>query len=91
MFLYGWGISTGDPDMVMYNKFHSATHGRSGNYTRYKNPELEKIVDKARQVIDPVKRKAMYKKAAKMVIANPPWVFFKQEVMLVGKSKSSKV
>ncbi len=90
MFLYGWGISTGDPDMVMYNKFHSATHGRSGNYTRYKNPELEKIVDKARQVIDPVKRKAMYKKAAKMVIDNPPWVFFKQEVMLVGKSKKLK-
>ena len=90
MFLYGWGVSTGDPDMVMYNKFHSATHGRSGNYTRYKNPELEKIVDKARQVIDPVKRKAMYKEAAKLVIADPPWVFFKQEVMLVGKSKKLK-
>jgi peptide/nickel transport system substrate-binding protein len=90
MYLYGWGVSTGDPDMVMYNKFHSATHGRSGNYSRYKNPAYEAVIDKARQVTDEGKRKAMYKKAAKMLLADPPWIFFKQEVMLVGKSKKLK-
>ncbi|MDP7503771.1 MAG: ABC transporter substrate-binding protein [Nitrospinota bacterium] len=90
MFFYGWGASTGDADMVMYQKFHSNNHGRSGNYTRYKNPAYEKVVVKARQLIDPAARKALYKKAAKMLMDDPPWIFFKQEVMLVGKSKKLK-
>ena len=90
MYLYGWGASTGDADMVMYQKFHSNTHGKSGNYSRYKNPPYEKLVEKARRITDPAQRKALYKKAAKLLIEDPPHVFFKQEVMLVGKSKKLK-
>lgn len=90
MFFYGWGASTGDADMVMYQKFHSSNHGRSGNYTRYSNPAYEKVVVKARQIVDPAARKVLYLKAAKMLHDNPPWIFFKQEVMIVGKSKKLK-
>jgi len=90
MYFYGWGASTGDADMVMYQKFHSKNFGKSGNYSRYKNPAYEKVVVEARQLTDPAARKKLYLKAAKMLMDNPPWVFFKQEVMLVGKSSKLK-
>ncbi len=90
IFFYGFGAGLGDGDTVLYNKFHSSNWGRKGNYTRYKNPDMEKLVEEARGVTDPAKRKALYKKAAKIVIDDAPWLFFKQEMMLVGKNKKLK-
>ncbi|MEE9256036.1 MAG: hypothetical protein V3V56_02580, partial [bacterium] len=90
IYFYGWGVMSGDPDIVYYNKFHSVNWGRKGNYSRYKNPEVDDLVIKARKEVDPVKRKSLYLKITKIVLKDAPWLFFKQEVMLVGKSKKLK-
>lgn len=90
IYFYGWGAMSGDPDMIFFNKFHSKNHGRKGNYSRYSNPEVDKLVEAARQELDSKKRKQMYDNLAKMVLHDAPWLFFKQEVMLVGKSKKLK-
>ena len=81
---------SGDADMAMFFKFHSSMHGRQGNYSRYKNPEVDRLLMKARSSIDPAERKALYKKTASLVVRDAPWLFFKQEVMLVGKTKKLK-
>ncbi|MEK6709136.1 MAG: ABC transporter substrate-binding protein [Nitrospinota bacterium] len=87
MYFYGWGVVTGDADMALYYKFHSSMWGPPGNYDRYKNPQVDKRLDEARQEIDAAKRKAIYKEVAKQVVEDAPWVFFKQEEMLCGQSK----
>ncbi len=90
IYFYGWGAMSGDPDMIFFNKFHSKNHGRKGNYSRYNNPAVDKLVDQARQEVGTAKREKMYFQLAKMVLKDAPWLFFKQEVMLVGKSKKLK-
>ncbi len=90
MYFYGWGVISGDPDVAMFFKYHSSMHGRQGNYTRYKNAKVDDFLQRARSSIDKKMRKSLYKKAAKQVIKDAPWIFFKQEVMLVGKSKKLK-
>jgi len=87
VYFYGWGVMSGDADMAMYFKFHSSMWGAQGNYDRYKNPVVDKLLEQARSTVDAGKRKALYKEAVKVVIQDAPWVFLKQEVMLVGKSK----
>jgi peptide/nickel transport system substrate-binding protein len=90
IYFYGWGVMSGDPDMVFYNKYHSKNWGRKGNYSRYKNPVVDDLVIKARKEVSPAKRKSLYMKITKIVLKDAPWLFFKQEVMLVGKSKKLK-
>ncbi len=90
IYFYGWGTTTGDADMAMYFKFHSSMWGRSGNYSRYKNPKVDKLLEEGRKELDSAKRKAIYLKAAKQVTEDAPWIFFKQEMMLCGKSKKLK-
>jgi peptide/nickel transport system substrate-binding protein len=90
IYFYGWGALTGDPDIIMYNKFHSKNHGRKGNYSRYTNPKVDKLIEQARMETDSAKRKKMYFELSRMILKDAPWLFFKQEVMLVGKSKKLK-
>ena len=48
--------------------FSSFVHPPKGlNTTFYKNPKYDRAVGGARQIMDPVKRKALYKQAATML------------------------
>ncbi len=51
------GTSSGDPDFVTYNLFHT---GGSGNYGGYSNPTVDAALDVGRQSNDDAERKAAY-------------------------------
>ena len=68
LYLIGWGwpIYDADPYLLVY--FSSFVHPPKGlNTTFYTNPEYDKAVGAAQQVMDPAKRKALYKEAGTML------------------------
>jgi peptide/nickel transport system substrate-binding protein len=50
------GNGLDDPDQTLYENF---TCGAEGNYDRYCNPELDRMVDRQSMEFDPVKRKEL--------------------------------
>lgn len=63
LFIGGWGNATGDGDYNQYSIFHSASQGPPGNHFYYSNPEVDKIIEAARQETDEAKRLELYEKA----------------------------
>jgi ABC-type transport system substrate-binding protein len=53
----------------------------------YSNPEIDKLADQARGELDPVKRKALYKKIALILRDDPPWIVLFQYEDLYATSK----
>lgn len=56
----GWGNATGDGDYNQYSLFHSASQGPPGNHFYYSNPEVDKMIEEARQETDETKRLKLY-------------------------------
>jgi peptide/nickel transport system substrate-binding protein len=67
-----------DPDGLFYILFHSKGYANS---TKYSNPELDALLDKARALTDPEARKPLYKEAQAIMTRDLPYVplFFSLE------------
>ena len=67
-----------DPDGLFYILFHSKGYANS---TKYSNPELDAILDKARALTDVEARKPLYKEAQAIMTRDLPYVplFFSLE------------
>jgi peptide/nickel transport system substrate-binding protein len=74
-YLFGWGVSTGDPDQLMWEHYHSKAVKR----TMYSNPEVDRLLDEARVILDEEKVKAIYYKAQEIVWDECPWIFTYQQ------------
>ncbi|MED1949613.1 glutathione ABC transporter substrate-binding protein [Brevibacillus centrosporus] len=70
----GWGNATGDGDSVQYSVFHSKSFGDAGNHTFYSNPEVDKLIEAARQEQDPAKRNEIYAKVQEIELNDAPMV-----------------
>ncbi|MEE9351139.1 MAG: peptide-binding protein [Thiotrichaceae bacterium] len=69
----GWssGIETD-----IYQMFHSSQTKTNGdNYINYKNPELDKYIDKARGIVDEDKRMPLWREAEKVMYEDQPYTF----------------
>jgi peptide/nickel transport system substrate-binding protein len=74
LFLTGWSGDNGDPDNFVGALFNSKGQPVSDT-SRYKNPEVDKMMDEAAAVSDPKKRLAMYKTIQRQIFDDAPWVF----------------
>nr|WP_185907838.1 glutathione ABC transporter substrate-binding protein [Psychrobacillus soli] len=74
MFISGWGNATGDGDYNQYNLFHSSSHGPAGNSFYYDNPEVDNIIEQARQATDSDERKALYEKVLQIELDEAVYV-----------------
>jgi len=72
--LAGWQGDNGDPDNFLYTFFSSASIGAE-NYSRYENPEVDDLLNQAKEVSDQEERKALYQKAEQLIVDDAPWVF----------------
>jgi peptide/nickel transport system substrate-binding protein len=67
LFILGWS-STPDADEALYALFHSENKGHAGNRSFYGNPEVDALLDKARESTDPAVRIPLYERAQEIII-----------------------
>ena len=77
MFILGWGNTTGDPDETITSLYHTDNAGNNGNRAFYSNPELDEILDNARQETDEAAREQMYIEAQEIIIEEAPSIFIR--------------
>ena len=70
-----WMADYVDPDNFLHVLFHSSNHGSRGNYSRYANPEVDRLLDEARRERDWGKRIALYRRAEQIIVDEAPWLF----------------
>lgn len=77
-----------DPDAVLYRRFHSSSIPPKGVNANYNNPEMDKLLDAAREESDPTKRKALYSQAQKIIVRDVPIMIlsFKSEYLVGSKA-----
>ncbi len=75
LFQLGWVTMTGDGDFGLYASFHSGNIPPKGTqYPRYKNPEVDRLLDQARASFDAAVREAAYGKALEQITNDVVWV-----------------
>ena len=77
MFILGWSNSTGDPDNGISPLFHSDNMGDTGNRSFYNNPELDSILDEARQSTEESEREQLYMDAQQILVDEAPAIFIR--------------
>jgi len=86
MFRMGWVVDYMDPDNFLYVLLHSDNQGSKGNYSFYKNEEVDKLLAQARVETDWSKRMALYREAEQMIVEDAPWIFlFHYSTSLLGQ------
>ncbi len=74
-FRLGWTIDYPDPDGFLFTMFHSSNIGNGYNYCHYSNPEVDKLLNEARNETELVVRVPIYEKAEKIIVDDAPMVF----------------
>ncbi|MBK1858200.1 ABC transporter substrate-binding protein [Cerasicoccus arenae] len=74
--LIGWIGDNGDTDNFLATFFHSraAVPGSATNYSFYKNPEMDHLLDAARRVSNPTERTKLYNEALKVWSRDLPMI-----------------
>ncbi|OLC53262.1 MAG: hypothetical protein AUH92_06320 [Acidobacteria bacterium 13_1_40CM_4_69_4] len=76
MFRFGWYLDYPDADAILRPLLHSSNWGPAGNFGRYKNPEVDRLIDRALEVTDAKERADLYRRVERIaVMDDPPWIF----------------
>ncbi|MEW6408697.1 MAG: ABC transporter substrate-binding protein, partial [Nitrospirota bacterium] len=75
-FWLSWWADYPDPENFLFPVFHSSNWGAAGNRTRFKNTEVDKLIEKAQKAVDVKMRYKLYRDAELRIIEQVPWVFF---------------
>jgi peptide/nickel transport system substrate-binding protein len=88
LFFLGWGTTVQDAHFMMFPQFHSSQWPPIALCeTFYKNPEVDKAIEAARDNPDPKKRIEAYKNASKMIWDDAPMIFlYVQKYVVVHRS-----
>jgi peptide/nickel transport system substrate-binding protein len=81
-FLLGWSGRT-DPDGNLYIFMKT---GAPQNYGGYSNPEIDRLLDAARLTSDFTERKAIYEKAAEIILSEQPYLYLFHRRALIAHS-----
>ncbi|MBI2845117.1 MAG: peptide ABC transporter substrate-binding protein [Chloroflexi bacterium] len=71
MFLLGWGADYVDPQNFLEINFHSVSQG---NYTRYSQPEVDSLLEGAREEQDRERRLDLYRQAEEIIVQDVAWI-----------------
>lgn len=75
-FWISWWADYPDPENFLFPLFHSSNWGPGGNRTRFKDDEVDRIIEQAQREMNPENRYRLYEKAERRIIELAPWVFF---------------
>jgi len=76
MFWLSWWADYPDPEDFLFPLFHSSNMGPAGNRTRYKNPEVDRLIELGQAAGNEKERSIYYEKAEQLIVRDAPWVFF---------------
>lgn len=68
---YAWYADFPDPDNFLTILFHSLARY---NFSSYTNPEVDRLLERAKREIVPLKRIGMYRKAEELILDNAPLI-----------------
>jgi peptide/nickel transport system substrate-binding protein len=77
LYLYGWSVSTPDPERFLLPLFHSKS---SDNFGHYANPRMDELLEQARQPMDEARRLRTYREATRVLLADVPAVFLFHQI-----------
>ena len=80
--LYGWSVSTPDPERILFPLFHSKS---SDNFGHYSNPRVDELLDQARQPMDESRRVRLHQEATRLLLADVPAVFLYHQVTFAAQ------
>src|SRR5699024_7260632 len=86
MCVLGWSTVTGDADYGLYALFHSDNFGEPGTRTFTDDPELDDLLDQARQEPEPEKRQELYTEIQELLAENAPMLYIHHQELLLGVS-----
>ncbi|MGH7383019.1 MAG: ABC transporter substrate-binding protein [Candidatus Methylomirabilales bacterium] len=75
LFRLGWLADYPDPENFLTVLFHSRNKGSKGNLSRYVNPRVDALLDRADGGLDPAERTRLYREAEKIIVEDAPWIF----------------
>jgi len=76
MFRFGWNLEYPDADSILRTMLHSSNWGPAGNFYRYKNPAVDRLLDQALEVTDSAARADLYRKAERIAVMDDAvWLF----------------
>ena len=77
-----WRISPPDPDIGS-----QYMTGGAGNHYQYSNPEVDRLLQEARALADPAKRKPLYFKVQELIAEDVPvlWLYYPFEIRAISK------
>jgi peptide/nickel transport system substrate-binding protein len=88
LFIGGWGNATGDGDYNQYNLFHTASQGPPGNHFYYSKPEVDKLIEEARQETNEETRKQLYEQVMQMELDDAVYIPIRNYEHLAAYSKN---
>jgi peptide/nickel transport system substrate-binding protein/oligopeptide transport system substrate-binding protein len=74
-FYLAWIADYPDSENFLAPLFHSANWGPGGNRARYRNSEVDRLIELAQETIDPSKRIELYHRIERIIHHDSPWVF----------------
>ena len=72
MYLYGWSVSTPDPERFLFRLFHSKS---PDNFGRYGSGAVDDLLEQARQPMDEARRLRLYREATRTILTDIPALF----------------
>jgi peptide/nickel transport system substrate-binding protein len=89
MFMVGWSGDNGDPDNFVGEIFGSE-HIPITNMARFRNPDLDNVLQQARRESDHAKRVELYQQAQKMIVEGAPWIMVNSTLQVRAARKEVK-
>jgi len=74
MFYLSWWADYPDPENFLFPLFHSSNFGAGGNRTRYRNPDVDLLIEKGQHTLDKREKNEFYRGAEELIVRDTPWV-----------------
>lgn len=78
IFIQGAPNSTGDPDQMLWDVFHSSMKGTQGNRTFFDDEGFDQLLQEGREATSDEEREEIYKEAQAILEDEAPMIYFRE-------------
>lgn len=87
IFIQGAPNSTGDPDQMLWDVFHSSMKGHQGNRTFFDNEAFDQLLQEGREASSDEAREEIYKEAQAILEEEAPMIYFRETESMNAQSE----